>query len=96
MGTEFHQTNQLYRKEYFIDTRNVLGPQRPVSKILNRTTSLIIDSAKVYVSDQPMMVHGTASDQIRVETIKEDARITCIRIACPCGRKTDMKVHYDK
>jgi hypothetical protein len=89
------QTNQVYRKEYFVNAQNVLSSSKGADKRPKRVVSSVFDSAAVCMSDQPVVIHGTAQSQIRVDTITEGSRITRIKIACPCGRTTEMKVQYE-
>ncbi|MEI6808273.1 MAG: hypothetical protein WCN95_06095 [bacterium] len=89
------QTNQLYRKEYFVDARQVLTSGRDMAKSFGKKLSPVLRAGTVRVSDQTVVVHGTAQAQIRVDTIREGTKITGLRVVCPCGRTAEMKVKYE-
>ena len=90
-------TNQLYRKKYFIDsTKIVTGIKAPVG-LRPLEPSQVIDSNRVTFSSRPVPLRASGSgdsEKIRVDVVREGNRIKGLRITCPCGRHTELDVEY--
>jgi hypothetical protein len=92
------QTNQLYRKKYFIDAETIISGAEEVDEMSSPTVTPIIDASRVVLSQEPMTIrHGTTreTDRIHVDVVKERSLVKMIRISCPCGRRTELDVQYE-
>jgi hypothetical protein len=93
------QTNQLYRKKYFIDAETIIsGSEEADDDVSSQTMTPVIEASRVILSHEPVTLHhGTAreTDRIHVDVVKEGPLVKAIRIACPCGRRTDLDVQYE-
>jgi len=90
-------TNQVFRKKYFIDAQEVLATSKSSKKTRQKTYSTIIERSKVAFSDKPILLSPELkkiNDHITVNVIREENRIKRIRIACPCGRTADLDCQY--
>lgn len=81
--------------EYFVDSDSILSAKRAPARFSARPGSSVLEAKSVRISDQPVVVHGNAQSQIRVDTVREGSKITGIKIVCPCGRTAEMKVQYE-
>jgi hypothetical protein len=90
-------TNQLYRKKYFLDSAKILTGVRTSTTLRANPLSQVIDSTRVVVSKQAVPVRSataTDGDRIRVDVVRDGNRIKGLRVACPCGRHTELDVEY--
>jgi hypothetical protein len=90
-------TNQAYRKKYFVDFGKVLFCPKVNPDEQPHPLSRVIDATNVVVAKHPIEVHvrrGPDNDQIKVDTIREGQKVKSIRIACPCGRRAALDVEY--
>lgn len=90
-------TNQLYRKKYFIDSAKIVsGIKAPVG-LRPLEPSQVIDSNRVAFSSKPVSLRASGSsdlEKIRVDVVREGNKVKGLRIACPCGRHTELDVEY--
>ena len=94
------QTNQLYRKKYFIDAKTIISSADEVDNTPSPrvTPTPVIDASRVILSQEPVIIRRGAAretDRIRVDVVKEGPLAKVIRIACPCGRRTELDVQYE-
>jgi hypothetical protein len=92
------QTNQLYRKKYFIDAKTIVSGTDEVNDVSSQTVSPVIDASRVILSQEPMIIRRGAAcetNRIHVDVVKEGSLVKMIRIACPCGRRTELDVQYE-
>ncbi len=92
-------TNQLFRKKYFINADTIVtgGEEEEEAERLSVTTTPVIDASRVILSREPVPLRRGAAGEasrIHVDVIKDGARVKSIRIACPCGRKAELDVQY--
>jgi|PlaIllAssembly_1097288.scaffolds.fasta_scaffold743431_2 hypothetical protein len=92
------QTNQLYRKKYFIDAETIISGADEVDDASFQTVTPVIDASRVILSQEPVIIRRGAAretDRIHVDVVKEGPLVKMIRIACPCGRRTELDVQYE-
>jgi hypothetical protein len=92
------QTNQLYRKKYFIDAETVISSAEETDDASFRTTTPVIEASRVLLSHEPIAIRrgaARATDRIHVDVVKEGSLVKVIRIVCPCGRRTELDVQYE-
>jgi len=88
-------TNQLYRKKYFVNSQEIMTADQPLADAPVRIGSPVIDARRVVMNRDPVSIRSSAdADRIRVDVIKDGQRVKGIRIACPCGRHAEMDVQY--
>ncbi len=90
-------TNQVFRKKYFIDAKEVMATSKALKKPRQKATSTIIEKSKVVYNDKPILISPELkkiNDHITVSVVREENRIKRIRIACPCGRSADLDCQY--
>lgn len=90
-------TNELFRKKYYVDATEILTNKKKQEKPVPYARSPIIDASKVVVSTRTVRLRRGSKDageQIRVNVIREGNRIKSIRIACPCGRHAELDCEY--
>jgi hypothetical protein len=91
-------TNQVYRKKYFVSADSIITSKGTPKNKPTQTKNSVIDASKVVVSDRPVLLRtdGTSSSQeIHVEVIKNGNEVKGLRISCPCGRHTELDVAYN-
>ena len=92
------QTNQLYRKKYFIDAKTIVSGADEVNEVSSQTVTPVIDASRVILSQEPVIIRRGAAretNRIHVDVVKEGSLVKMIRIACPCGRRTELDVQYE-
>ena len=92
------QTNQLFRKKYFIDAETIISSTEEVDDAFSQTITPVIDASRVILSHEPVTIRQGAAretDRIHVDVVKEGPLVKMIRIACPCGRRTELDVQYE-
>ena len=92
------QTNQLYRKKYFIDAETIISGAEEANDLPLQTVTPVIDASRVLLSHESVTLrHGGTreTDRIRVDVVKEGSHVKGIRIACACGRKTELDIQYE-
>jgi hypothetical protein len=90
-------TNQVYRKKYFINSEKVLFAARDGAAARTSSVSQVIDASKVVLSKNAVPVRcqtGEESGRIKVEVVREGNRVKGMRIDCPCGRHAELDVEY--
>lgn len=90
-------TNQLYRKKYFIDSAKIVSGIKATVGLRPLEPSQVIDSNRVTFSSRPVPLRASGSndqEKIRVDVVREGPRVKGLRIACPCGRHTELDVEY--
>ncbi len=92
-------TNQLYRKKYFIDSANIVSGIKASVGLRPLEPSQVIDSNRITFSKRPVPLRASSSssgdlEKIRVDVVREGNKVKGLRIACPCGRHTELDVEY--
>ena len=91
-------TNQVYRKKYFVPASSIIGPKTPVKEQRPATSNPIIHAQREVLSNQPVRLNynanNKAGDDIRVDVVKNGSQIKGLKIACACGRHTELDVAY--
>lgn len=90
-------TNQVYRRKYFVSTESILGTKPPPKAKAKPAFNSIIGSGRVMVSSKAIPIRYGAppmEEQIRVEVVKQGNEIKGLKITCPCGRHTELDVAY--
>jgi hypothetical protein len=87
-------------KKYFVDAGQILSRKKVSPKPRLHGWATIIDASNVNISDQafklPLLTQdkSLSGDDIKVDLIRENGRIIKIKIACPCGRSTELNCEY--
>jgi hypothetical protein len=80
-------TNQLYRKKYFVNSHTIVTADQPLADAPVRIGSPVIDAQRVIMKRDPVPIRSSANaNRIRVDVVRDGQRVKGIRIACPCGR----------
>ncbi|MFH0879485.1 MAG: hypothetical protein V2A34_07200 [Lentisphaerota bacterium] len=90
-------TNQVYRKKYFVPADSIIGPHPPAKGHRPVSYNPVIEAKRVVVSNQPVRLSYNdtgAGEDIRVEVVKSGNQIKGLKINCPCGRHTELDVAY--
>ena len=94
-------TNQLLREKYFVDAEDVLALDRNRKPKLRRRADAgrVIDASRVIVSRRTVSPRavpaGDGKDSIKIHVVKEDNRMTGLKIECPCGRHAELNCEYE-
>ncbi|HBA84111.1 MAG TPA: hypothetical protein DCZ95_08465 [Verrucomicrobia bacterium] len=90
-------TNQVYRKKYFVAADSIITAKAAPKNQPMQARNSVIDASNVVLSDRPIALRsdgaGSAQD-IHVEVIKNGNEVKGLRISCPCGRHTELDVAY--
>jgi len=96
MSATKKETNTLYRQKYFVDSSEVIryrpgpaGPkQMPSSSIIRK------ENGKLSNLRVPMNKPAPPADaQIEVKILRNESRVSGLRIACPCGRHAEVDLN---
>ncbi len=94
------RTNTRLRQKYFVSEKEVISSVKRPGFIGHKRYSRVI-SAKEFKgtpqSKKRILVQCCKTPlpgDIQVEVLKNDQRITGIRITCPCGRHTELNFEY--
>lgn len=91
------RTNTRVRQKYFVDESSVMSSIRKPPFKGWPQYSKVIRSSNVAISDKvvvPRCNKSALPGDIRVEVLRDGAMIKAIRIACPCGRHTELDCAY--
>ena len=91
-------TNQVYRKKYFVSADSIITPKAAPKIKPPQERNSVIDASKVTVSDRPVVLRtdgASPTKEIQVEVVKNGNEIKGLRITCPCGRHTELDVAYN-
>lgn len=97
-GAGVSRTNSRLRQKYFVDEKNILGSMRQTLTARPQPTGKVIHGAGARSLNKPVLIRcqtAALEGDIQVNLIRNGARITGIRIACPCGRHTELNVEYE-
>ncbi len=93
------QTNELYRRKYFISTEKVLFskesdflPKYPMQ------LSPVFSAEQVKVGEHPVPIRygkEAVGTEIKVTPVKDNQKVKELHIACACGRHTELNVEYE-
>lgn len=90
-------TNQLFRKKYFVEANEVIRSKPLVVRAATPEKATIIPREKVELSSirVPINAKRAATDaQMQIKVIRDQNNVTGIKIACPCGRHADIDLQY--
>ncbi len=93
-------TNQVYRKKYFVDSTTIVGAggraKAGTPPALN--TNCVLPSERIAEGHRPVLIQyreTPADGHIQVTPIREGKRIKSLQIVCSCGRKATFEVQYE-
>ncbi len=93
------QTNELYRRKYFINTEKVLfSKAQDVLPKYPMQLSPVISAERVKVGNHPVPLrygNEANTNEIKVTPVKDNQRVKELHIACACGRHTELNVEYE-
>ena len=92
-------TNQVYRKKYFVAADDILSTKNMVKQKRPQNYGAVIDASRIKVTNEPKVLGRKThkeNDDIRVEVIRSGNQIKSLRIMCPCGRHTELNVQYEQ
>ena len=88
-------TNQLFRRKYFIDSQSVIRYRPPTTMTHQKSSSCIISKNAARVSPIKVPMNGKpppADAQIAVQLERDGTELHGIRITCPCGRHAEIDI----
>ncbi len=93
-------TNQVYRRKYFVDAGTIVAADTGVrggsASSLQRNT--VLPAERVTVGHRPVLIQyreAPTDGQIQVTPIRDGKRIKSLQIVCSCGRKAVFEVQYE-
>jgi hypothetical protein len=93
------QTNELYRKKYFVNTEKVLfSKEQNALPKYPMQLSAVISADRVKQGNHPVPIrygNEAGGNEIKVTPIKDNQRVKELHIACACGRHTELNVEYE-
>ena len=87
-------TNQVFRKKYFVDDTQIVRCPSRQPRRTQRDRTLILRAEKIRVN-KPAKDTGD-HDGFTVEPIRENGRLTRLRIRCQCGRSVELDCEYEQ
>lgn len=93
-------TNQVYRKKYFVDSGTIVGAghRNKTSDNEPTSTNCVLPSERIAVGNRPVLIQyreTPADGHIQVTPVREGKRIKSLQIVCSCGRKATFEVQYE-
>jgi len=92
-------TNQVYRRKYFVDAGTIVAADTGKGgSASSRHTSAVLPAERVKVGNRPVLIQyrdSPADGQIQVTPIRDGKRIKSLQIVCSCGRKAVFDVQYE-
>ena len=94
------RTNTRLRQKYFVSENEVVSSVRGKPFSGHKRYSRIISSKSLSKAAQAKRVlvqlnQAPLPGDIQVEVLKDGAKISGIRITCPCGRHTELNFEYE-
>ncbi len=93
-------TNQVYRRKYFVDSGTIVGSgaRSKPSDASPLNSNSVLASNRVSVGNRPVLIQyreTPADGHIQVTPIREGKLIKSLQIVCSCGRKATFEVQYE-